>query len=154
MSVLPGTRLYQWPEAHSGPAQLASGSTQGNSGTWEELRTKMHRDKEYTWVLNAWFWGRPEIVECWGLGGPGGPQNHLKKWGASPPTFWNGVGGRRGRPNPKNRRVPDGPKTMYSMLRNSASGPEIGLPGRLLAGLLPGNHQNRPSGEPIVVASR
>ncbi len=31
------------------------------------------------------------------------------------------------------------------MLRNSASGPEIGLPGRILAGLLPGNHRNRPS---------
>ena len=26
---------------------------------------------------------------------------------------------------------------LYSMLRNSASGPEIGLPGRILAGLLP-----------------
>ncbi len=28
----------------------------------------------------------------------------------------------------------------YSVLRNSASGPEIGLPGRILAGLLPGKH--------------
>ncbi len=28
----------------------------------------------------------------------------------------------------------------YSMLRNSGSGPEIGLPGRILAGPLPGNH--------------
>jgi hypothetical protein len=27
------------------------------------------------------------------------------------------------------------------MLRNSASGPEIGLPGRILAGLLPGRHR-------------
>jgi hypothetical protein len=34
---------------------------------------------------------------------------------------------------------------MYSMLRNSASGPEIGLPGRILAGLLPGNHPHRPA---------
>ncbi len=34
----------------------------------------------------------------------------------------------------------------YSMLRNSASGPEIGLPGRILAGLLPGKNRNRPSG--------
>jgi hypothetical protein len=34
------------------------------------------------------------------------------------------------------------------MLRNSASGSEIGLPGRILAGLLPGKHQNRPSGWP------
>jgi hypothetical protein len=29
---------------------------------------------------------------------------------------------------------------------NSASGPEIGLPGRIMAGLLPGEHQHRPSG--------
>jgi hypothetical protein len=34
------------------------------------------------------------------------------------------------------------------MLRNSASGPEIGLPGRILAGLLPGKHEIRPSGRP------
>jgi hypothetical protein len=34
------------------------------------------------------------------------------------------------------------------MLRNSASGPEICLPGRILAGLLPGKHRNRPSGRP------
>ena len=33
----------------------------------------------------------------------------------------------------------------YSMLRNSASGPGIG---RILAGLLPGKHRNRPSGRP------
>ena len=37
---------------------------------------------------------------------------------------------------------------MYSMLRNNASGPEIGLPGRILAGLLPEKHRNRPSGRP------
>jgi hypothetical protein len=30
------------------------------------------------------------------------------------------------------------------MLRNNASGPEIGLPGRILAGLLPGKHQHLP----------
>ncbi len=34
------------------------------------------------------------------------------------------------------------------MLRNNASGPEIGLPGRILAGLLPGKHRNRPSRRP------
>ncbi len=34
----------------------------------------------------------------------------------------------------------------YSMLRNSASGLAIGLPGRILAGLIPGKHRNRPSG--------
>ena len=34
------------------------------------------------------------------------------------------------------------------MLRDSASGPSIGLPGWILAGLLPGKHRNRPSGRP------
>ncbi len=34
------------------------------------------------------------------------------------------------------------------MLLNSASGPEIGLPALILAGLLPENHPNRPSGRP------
>ncbi len=34
------------------------------------------------------------------------------------------------------------------MLRNRASGPEIGLPGRILAGLLPGKNRNRPSFRP------
>ncbi len=32
------------------------------------------------------------------------------------------------------------------MLHNSASGPEIGIAGRILAGLLPGKNRNRPSG--------
>ncbi len=36
----------------------------------------------------------------------------------------------------------------YSMLRNSASGPGIGLPGQILAGLLPGKHRKRHSGRP------
>ncbi len=36
----------------------------------------------------------------------------------------------------------------YSMLRNSASGPEIGLPGRILAGLQPGKDRIRHSGRP------
>ncbi len=34
----------------------------------------------------------------------------------------------------------------YFMLRNSAPGPEIGLPGRILAGLRLGKDRNRPSG--------
>ncbi len=36
----------------------------------------------------------------------------------------------------------------YSMLRNCAAGPEIGLPGRILAELLEGKHRNRPCGRP------
>ncbi len=34
------------------------------------------------------------------------------------------------------------------MLRNSASGPHIGLPGQICAGLLPGKHRNLPPGRP------
>ena len=34
------------------------------------------------------------------------------------------------------------------MLRNNASGPEIGLPGWILAGLLAGRHRSRPSSRP------
>ena len=37
---------------------------------------------------------------------------------------------------------------IYSMLRNSGSGPEIGPPGQILAGLPPGKLRNRPSGRP------
>jgi hypothetical protein len=65
---------------------------------------------EGTWIP----WGRPEIVDFWGLGDPGGPKNHSERWGAKPPIFWHGFGGRRGRPDPKNRRFPAGPKTMHS----------------------------------------
>ncbi len=37
---------------------------------------------------------------------------------------------------------------VYSMLRNSPSGPKIGVPGRILAGHLPGKHRNRSLGRP------
>ncbi len=40
----------------------------------------------------------------------------------------------------------DGIDISYSMLRNGASGPLIGLPGRILAGLLPIKYRTRPSG--------
>ncbi len=43
---------------------------------------------------------------------------------------------------------PEHKNTRYSMLRNTASGLEIRLPGRILAGLLHGKHRNRPSGRP------
>ncbi len=56
----------------------------------------------YTWFFNAWLFGRPEIADFWGLGGPGGPKHHSKRWGAKPPTLWNGFWRRRGRQNPKN----------------------------------------------------
>jgi hypothetical protein len=37
-------------------------------------------------------------------------------------------------------------RCLFSMLRNSAAGLEIGLPGRSLAGLLPGKHRYLPAG--------
>ncbi len=40
------------------------------------------------------------------------------------------------------------PDALYSMLRNIASGPEIGSPGRILDGVLPGKDRIRPSGRP------
>ncbi len=36
----------------------------------------------------------------------------------------------------------------YPMLHNSASGPEVGLPGRISAGFESGPHQNSPIGRP------
>ncbi len=39
----------------------------------------------YTWAFNTWFLGRPEIVDFWGQGGPGGPKNHSKRWGGEAP---------------------------------------------------------------------
>ncbi len=45
--------------------------------------------------------------------GPGGAQNPSQKAGGFTPPFWNGLWGRRGRPDPKNHRFPAGPKTMY-----------------------------------------
>ncbi len=39
-------------------------------------------------------------------------------------------------------------ESMYPMLRNSASGPEIGIPGRISAGFHSGKPRSRPSGRP------
>ncbi len=44
-----------------------------------------------------------------------------RRWEAKPPTFGHGFWGRRGRPNPQNRRLPAGPKTMYSKFKCSAT---------------------------------
>ena len=57
--------------------------------------------------------GRPEIVDLGGLGGPGRPGNLPKKWGASPPTFLEGIPSARGRPDHQNRRSPVGQKNTY-----------------------------------------
>ncbi len=42
----------------------------------------------------------------------------------------------------------NGKAAFYPMLRNSASGPEIGLPGRMSAAFNSAESQNRPSGRP------
>jgi hypothetical protein len=52
------------------------------------------------------------------------------------------------------RRGSTGSEGTYSMLRNSGSGPEIVLPGKILAELLPGKHRNRPSGRPSAARLR
>ncbi len=56
-------------------------------------------------VLDTCFFHRPEIVDFWDLGGSGGSQ----WWSASRPTCWKGFPGRRGSPDPQNRRCPLGP---------------------------------------------
>ena len=48
----------------------------------------------------------PDIGHFWGLGGPGGPENLLEGWGASPPTFLEGFRGPRDHPDPQNDRSP------------------------------------------------
>jgi hypothetical protein len=66
------------------------------------------------------------MVGFWGLGGPGGPANPSKWWGASPLTFWKGWRGHRGRPNPKNRPFPVyQTKGMHALLCNQAPPPNI-----------------------------
>ncbi len=67
------------------------------------------------------------------FGGPGAPQNE------APHMPVAGALGRSRRP------------CNYSILRNSASRPEIGLPGRISAVFCSRTHQNRPSGRPKAV---
>ncbi len=52
--------------------------------------------------------------EFLGFGRPRRPPKNILEGGGLAPTFWNGFWGRRGRPDPKNRPFPAGPKTMYS----------------------------------------
>ncbi len=47
-----------------------------------------------------------EIAHVGGPGGPGGPGDPSKRWGAKPPTVWEGLPGPRGRPDPQNGRFP------------------------------------------------
>ena len=45
---------------------------------------------------------RGKILDFGGLDGPGRPGNILKRWGASPPTFFKGFPAAPGRPDPPN----------------------------------------------------
>jgi hypothetical protein len=74
------------------------------------LRPAFGRSEGRDWTLSTRirFSRDLEIIDFCGLGGPGGPRNHSKKWGAKPPTFWKGFWSRRGRPDPNNLRFPAG----------------------------------------------
>jgi hypothetical protein len=90
--------------------------------------------------LIHWFRGRPEIVDFWGVGGPGDPKNHSKGLGCFAPKILELFLGTPGPPRPKKLTISGRPRNhvlkthVYSMLRNSASGPEIGMPGWISAG--------------------
>jgi hypothetical protein len=72
--------------------------------------------RRFQWVFNGVlreFWRGctlggtcqgSEIDHFGGLGGPGRPGDPSKGWGASPPTFWKGLWGHRGRPDAHNDR--------------------------------------------------
>ncbi len=53
----------------------------------KDLSTQACREVCTLEVFFTWFWGRPQILDFWGLGGPGGPKNTLQKVGGrSPPA--------------------------------------------------------------------
>ncbi len=56
----------------------------------------------------------------WGLGGPGGPKNNSRRWGASPPTFWNVFWGPPGPPIPKQSTISGRPRS--HVLQNPSVG--------------------------------
>ncbi len=72
--------------------------------------------------------------------------------GWPPPAATDGKPGSPGQLRPQNhaRRGAGNLRVnyWYSKVCNSLSGPEIGLLGRILAGLLPGKHRHPPSGRP------
>ena len=57
-----------------------------------------------TLAVSLEFVKDPEIGHFGGLGGPGGSGNPPKRCRASPRTFWKGVPGPQGRPDPQNGR--------------------------------------------------
>ncbi len=92
-----------------------------SNSPWMQKRHRVKPSKIDHWILSS-------IFGVWAA-----LTNHSKRWGASPPTFWKGFGGYRGRPDPKSRRFPAGaqkpcikhpsvsewPMTLFTRLRSS-----------------------------------
>jgi hypothetical protein len=88
---IPGALLAQptWlePGPDSGPGTEAAGHCMAASGIRSlPLRRAAWRCST-TFIYFGGFLGRPEIIDFWGLGGPGGSGDPPKRWGAKPPTF-------------------------------------------------------------------
>ncbi len=77
------------------------------------------------WVFNTWFWGRPGIVDFWGLGGSGGPTNQSRRWGAKPPTFWNCFLGLPGPPKPNQITISGRPQKPRTKNPGVYRGPDV-----------------------------
>ncbi len=58
----------------------------------------------HTWLFNTWFLGRLKSLIFEVSAAPASPTTIPSSGGRSPPTFWNGFLGRRGRPNPKSQK--------------------------------------------------
>jgi hypothetical protein len=86
----PGLGLHQY-------AALSIMYTSSGLGARGSVCTNMQ-------LFGTWFLDRPEIDDFWGLGGSGGWEIPSKRSGAKRPPFRKGFPGRRGRPDPPNRR--------------------------------------------------
>jgi hypothetical protein len=64
-----------------------------------------------------------EIVQVGGLGGPGGPEYPLERWGVKPPTLVKGLSGPGGRRAPQTDRLP--------ILKNSRTSDPAKVPARI-----------------------
>ncbi len=89
----------------------------------------------------------PEVVDD--VSRPLASQSVADVWRATPCYARGGQCHRHEERGPVSwRRTPPAGSSGDGNTCNSASGLEIGLPGRILAGLLPGKHRNRPAGRP------
>ncbi len=84
-----------------------------------------------TWAFNAWFWGRSEIVDLWGLGGPGGPKKPFQKVGGEAPHLLEWFLGPPGPPKPEKSAISGRPKNhvlkakVYVLIWSFPPDPEI-----------------------------